>query len=452
MAVLVAASAAWGQKEVVVAGAGACDDAALIIGAKEIRDAARADLKGTPASLMDEELIFDMLRPRPARAPAELAQQLDSARTLFYEGQSERAAGLIERVLSELERAEPGPEVWPTTSTALALRGLVSSSLGRSKELADDLRAILRVEPGFKLDPQQYPPSALAALETARKELARAKKSRTSIRVDSGPEGTVFLDGRAMGKTPVELELLPGEYRVMLADGARVSFPRRLVVPSDRPLSIDFGFEGSVRTQTPLCIEGESDSSALKLAHLVAAERLIVVRNVAKRGEPTVLTGTLYELSTGKQERQGRVFPGQGASLARFLLFGKELTAPAPAPSGPAPKTSVSEVSASSAPTRRWAALAPLIGGGVMSVTGVVMIGSANGEAAALKESTEPAPTVFRQTEALEARGNVGGVLLGLGLAAAITGGVLLALPMPVQPTVSVGPSGASLGVSGAFP
>jgi hypothetical protein len=118
--------------------------------------------------------------------------------------------------------------------------------------------------------------------------------------------------------------LLPGSYRVMMVQGAAVSFPHRVEIPRDLKLSVDLAFEGSVGLQPPLCITGNAEGSAVKLAQLVAAERVVVLRNVAKKGEPPFLSGTVFDLASGKQEREGSVQPELINNLATFLITGKD--------------------------------------------------------------------------------------------------------------------------------
>ena len=169
-----------------------------------------------------------------------------------------------------------------------------------------------------------------------KKELGRARKVPVLLRVDAGPMATVFLDGHPMGTTPLKLDLVPGAYRVAMTSGTMVSFPHRLEVPRDTKLSVDLAFEGSLGTQAPLCLSGDADASAVKLAQLVAAESVIVLRNLGKRGEPPYLSGTVFELASGTQERAGSVQPELLANLATFLVTGREMNGVAKSGAAPA--------------------------------------------------------------------------------------------------------------------
>lgn len=320
---MVVAGVAWAGKKTVVIAAGDCSDAGLISGAKDFRDAVARELGG---SLMEGEVVLDIVRPRPTRSVSDIERQVDSARTLFYGGQVDRAEQLVDRALEELERATPEAKPWPVTQNALVLKALIAKNADRSKDMADAFRRIVRVDPAFKLDPDAHPPSAIAALDAVKKELARARKTTVTVRIDpAGPPGAVFLDGMPVGAAPLKLDLVPGTYRVAIVSGSMVSFPHRLEVPKDTKLGVDFAFEGSVGTQAPLCMHGALDAPAIKLSQLVAAEQVIVLRNGGRRGEPVYLSGTLYELSSGKQERAGSVQPELIPALATFLVTGREV-------------------------------------------------------------------------------------------------------------------------------
>ncbi|MFZ5443962.1 MAG: PEGA domain-containing protein [Myxococcota bacterium] len=320
--VVLLAAQAWAGKKTVVIAAGDCADPGLVSAAKDFRDAAARELAG---SLMEGEVVLDIVRPRPTRSVSDIERQVDSARTLFFGGQVDRAEQLVDRAMEELERASPEAKPWPVTQSALVLKALIAKNADRTREMSEAFRRIVRIDPGFKLDPDAHPPSAIAALDAVKKELARTRKTSVTIRVEAGPVGTVFIDGQAMGASPLKLDLVPGSYRVSIVSGAMVSFPHRLEVPKDTKLNVDLAFEGSLGTQAPLCMTSSVDAPAIKLSQLVAAEQVIVLRNTARRSEPPYITGTLYELSTGKQERAGSVRQELVAALATFVVTGRRV-------------------------------------------------------------------------------------------------------------------------------
>lgn len=477
--VAVTSSMAWaGGKTVIVAG-GDCSDPALISSAKDFRDAATRLLGG---QLMEPEGVLDIVRPRPTRSVQDIDRQVESAKALFYGGQPDRALELVERALVELERAPPDAKPWPATQAALVLQALVQKSLEHPKEMNDAFRRLARIDPSFKLDPDAHPPSALAALEAVKKELARARKATLQVRVDAGPAATVYVDGFAMGATPLKLELPPGTYRISLAAPGMLSFPHRVELPRDSKLNVDLAFEGALGLQAPLCLATADDGSAIKLAQLVAGDSVIILRNTAKRSSPPFISGAVFDLGNGQQERGGSVIPGLIAKLATFLITGKEQEgillsgpqgekqpeparvepAPLPAQQAPPPPSAIVSVPA---PASSRVAPFTLIGvGGAAIVGGVIGYVAGEWERARLTGITLgngklPLTSLEVGREALERMTSIDTIrslcfgLIAGGAGTAISGALLLWLfpSSPASVALSPTPGGASVQVGGRF-
>ncbi len=486
--VFVSLSAWAGKKTVVVAG-GDCADASLISGAKDFRDAV-ARLLGP--QLIEGEGVLDIVRPRPTRSLQDLERQIDSAKALFYGGQADRAEQLVDRALEELERASPEAKPWEVTQSALVLKALIAKNLDRPRDMSDAFRRIVRIAPGFQLDPDAHPPSALAALDAVKKELGRARKAPVLIRTETGPAATVFIDGQPLGTTPLKVDLVPGSYRVALVANGMVSFPHRLDVPKDSKLSVDFAFEGSISTQAPLCLAGGSESSAVKLAQLVAAENVIVLRNTARRGEPPYLSGTLTDLAAGKQ-RDGSVAPELLANLATFLVTGRDVAGvqravPPVAPTKPPEPEPAKVVAVADAPRAPPVEASPavearqptfdlkpgtpagrvasftLIGLGAASVLGGliawVSIDDVRSRLAGLtlndtipSQATSAGAEALQKMKIVDANNALSFGLIGGGVGAIVAGVVGTTLFPASTTQVSIGPtpSGASMQVQGRF-
>lgn len=449
-----------------------CSDPALIDAVRDFRAAAEP-LLGT--QLLDSESVLDIVRPRPTRSMQDIERQVESARALFYGGQPERSLELVDRALLELERASPEAKPGPATQQALVLRALVLKAVDRPKEMNETFRRLARLDPQFKLDPDAHPPSAIAALEAVKKELGRARKSPLSVRVEAGPAATVFVDGQPVGQTPLELVLTHGAYRVQLVAQGLVSFPHRVEVPREVRLAVDLAFEGGVGTQAPVCLRpGTDEGAALKLAQLVTAERAIVLRNTAKNGAPTVITGALFELSSGKQERVASVPLAHLGKLATFLVTGLQPLGLQPVPqleaSPPVKEEPVvfmpSPLAAPAQGPRagRIASFALLGVGGAAAVSGVLVWVSGAESRRRLVGITRPDGTFFpSSTEAgREALALVGSVdaanaaTLGLvaGGAGAIIAGVVGLVLFPAAETnvaVTASAGGAAVQLSGRF-
>ncbi|MCA3014084.1 MAG: PEGA domain-containing protein, partial [Myxococcaceae bacterium] len=200
---VLAAALSEAAPKTLVVGAGDCDAAVLATGLSDLSAALRARLK---ADLYESDVVLDIVRPRPSRSLDDVQRQVESARTLFYNGQNDRALDLLRQALAELERSPLAGEPWRVMSQAHALKAVVLLALGRKPEALEAFRAVLRVEPSLVLSKDEFTPSAMAQFEALRKELGRAK--RASLRVQSSTPGAeVLLEGRVMGVTPLTLSL-----------------------------------------------------------------------------------------------------------------------------------------------------------------------------------------------------------------------------------------------------
>ncbi|MEW5739958.1 MAG: PEGA domain-containing protein [Myxococcota bacterium] len=312
------ATSALAAQRVLIVGAGDCREPVLTTALKEFNDTARPQLKG---GLFEPEEVLAIVRPRPAKSVQDLQRQVDSARTLLYGGQNDRGLEVVKQAIGDLELASPQANPWPVLSAALLVQSQLFKNLERTKEMNEAYRRVLRIDPGFKLDPDAYPPSTLQAFEAVRKELAKAKKA--TLQVQSTPPGaSVFIDGRELGKTPAKIPLAPGFYRLALRAGDRESFPRSVEVKKEELVQVDMGFEGAVSLQPPLCVAAPDDDEALKLGAAVSADQVIVVRNTASAGNPPYISAVLYD-SSGRRERNGGAGRDYASKLATFILTGK---------------------------------------------------------------------------------------------------------------------------------
>lgn len=481
------AGAAVAAGKTVILAAGDCGDPALVNASRDFREGA-ARLLGD--QLLPAEGVLDIVRPRPTRALQDIERQVESARALFYSGQPERALELVQRALAELERATPDSKPWPVVEQAFVLTALIEKNLEHPKEMSEALRRIVRLDARFRLDADAHPPTVLAALEAVKKEVARARKATLDVRVSAGPAATVYIDGQPMGSTPLKLDLPAGSYRVSLLAPGLLSFPHRVELPRDGKLSVDLAFEGSVSQQVPLCLSGADDGAAIKLAQLVTAEAVIVLRNTARNGAPTVLSGVLFELPNVQQARGGSVPPELAGKLATFLVTGKKQPgvdpvggAGEPAPAAPTPqaeKPSLSPPTAEPAPvplalqptfevaapasTGRKASFALLGAGGGLVAVGALLYALGEPNRTRFNNilvqgkftSSIMFPIVFTESlnrmQATDINNALAFGCIGAGVGAALAGVVGLAL-FPDAPVVSAaaGPAGGSVQLSGRF-
>ena len=310
-----------------VVGAGDCSSVELVTGLNDFSGALRDKLK---SDLYEPDVVLDIVRPRPTRSLEDVERQVESARTLFYNGQHDRALDLLKQALAELERAPLAGQPWKVTAQALALQGVVLTSLNKKPDAAEAFRRVLRVEPTHTLSTDEFTPSVIAQFESFRKELARLKKSVTQVQ-STPPGAEVLVEGRVMGVTPLKLELVASTYRLAVRANDRISYLRVITVPRDAQIQIDLASEGALVTQAPLCLSAKdkmAEAAALKLANTVTADDLVVVRLEGPKGSPGQFVASRYEIRSGSMVREGRVqAPTRGkpafGALATFLLTGQ---------------------------------------------------------------------------------------------------------------------------------
>jgi hypothetical protein len=301
-------------------GAGDCKDASLLNGIRDFHSATRGLIE---SELYDPNTVLEVLRERPLRSIWDIERQVETGKALLYGGQSDRGLEQLAQALGELERAAPSAEPWRLTTSALVLQAQMLKNLDRHKEAMESFRRILRIDPAFKLDPDAFPPSTIALLETVRREHGRSKKF--TLRVHSPtPGASVFIDGREAGKTPLRAELVSGTYRLVLVDGDRASFPHRVNLARDDALSVDVQTEGAMSQHIPLCAQDLEDSAVLHFGTSVTADLVVVVRNAAAKGDPPYMTAVLYDLSQGRRLRNAGASIAALRSLAVFIVTGQE--------------------------------------------------------------------------------------------------------------------------------
>jgi hypothetical protein len=480
----VASARAESAQKVMVIGAGDCREPSLITAVKQFHDDAAKRLQG---QLFEPDVVLEAVRPRASKSLPDLQRQVDSARTLLYGGQNERGLELVTQALAELDKASPRVSPWPVTAAAFMVQSQLYKNLGRTKEMTEAYRRILRIEPAFTLDPDAYPPSTLQAFDAVRKELARARKS--VLQVQSQPAGAaVFVDGREFGKTPAKVELAPGSYRVSLMTADGVSFPRRVDLKKDAALQVDMAFEGAVSQQPPLCVAALEDDEARKLGAAISAEQVIVVRNASAPGNPPYITAVLYDAS-GQQVRNGGAGPDMVARLATFIVTGQEqvgvrpvgaevakaaepvvvaagvepATQPTPSPSQPSPAENPTSVTAGTSNVR--IASYVLLGTGIAgAVAGIIVYGTGAADREKLASLTvgdgrlyPPGTPNYEEAVALmpkvDANRTLAFTLLGAGAGVAVAGVLGIVLFPGTQTHVALFPTseGGALTLSGKF-
>ena len=278
----------------------------------------------------------ERLFPQSSKSFEDLQRQLEAAQDHFYEGRNSKAAQAIDEALQQLTRLPVGEPRWKLYADAQLLHGLNYRALGKAKESDTAFRHVLRLQPDYELDPDQFAPSVRQGFDKLRHELAQAPKVKLSVK-STQPTSDVYLDGFKMGQTPLTVEVVAGTYDITLVKDTTTSFPRQVQVQgTEMPLLIDMAYEGSVSSNPFPCLasrEGNDErtfSHAVRLGGTLDVEEVIVVRLERLSSGPKWFAATVLNVEGGQKLREGG-FKTQGleapaealSALADFVTTGR---------------------------------------------------------------------------------------------------------------------------------
>lgn len=495
VACLIPALASAAPRRMVVA-SGDCEDAELGSQAKAFLDtlASRPEQDTLGATELGERLF-----PQPSRSREDLQRQLETALDHFYESRHARATQATDEALQHITRLPVGDDTrWKLYVEAQLLHGLNYRALGRQKESDTAFLNVLRLQPDYVLDPDQFAPSVRQSFDKLRRELARTRKVKLSVK-SSLPASDVYLDGLKVGQTPLTLDVLAGTYDLTLVKDTTSSFPRQVQVQGeDTPLLIDLAYEGSVSTRPFPCLASTDGNEERTLGHAVrlggtlGVEEVILVRLERPSSGPKWFAATVLNVEGGQKVREGGFktqgldapsealsalvdFVTTGSSPSDLVVMNANGKAPweqpaSPLPGGlelPAPDRLSEDVKDTAGPRPtsglRVASYVAL-GAGVAALGGAGIVRMlAQKDLDALEERLENGRILSTDRTALGLRNSLaqkGNVLTGLlvgGGAAVTTGAVLFLLspasatPPPVSVGVAADGEGASATLSGSF-
>jgi hypothetical protein len=275
----------------------------------------------------------------PVGNPVDIAVQkaaAGAADVAFNALDHERSVALLDDVIGQLE----GDRDFSVAKAALLevsritcaqrLLGLAGPAETGNGETKNGTRArahlahVLRANPNLVLDASRYPPKLRSLFSKASDDVKAAGQGGISVR--SSPAGaTVFLEGRALGVTPLSVAgVVPvGRHRLWLElespGGPRRSVTRVVDVEAGVPLpvEIDVGFEGSLVPAGPglTPVVPFSTGAWQRLAGFVDVDVVVAVG---------VSEGRVWGLSAEAAGviRQGNVDADHLEELAAFLRGG----------------------------------------------------------------------------------------------------------------------------------
>ena len=469
---------------------GDCRDPDLSQNAQHLARELRVKLGDT---LLWDDGVRVRLSPQPSVDADDLGRQLDAAETHFYNGEHHKAEVAILHALDEIRRFPPGPERWKLAVRAELLESQVIRRLGRVADADELFRHVLRLQPGFQLDPDYFMPSIRQRFDRLRKELQAQKRVR--LEVKSVPAGAdVLLDGVKLGTPPAALEVWPVDYEVIVGRDGQRSLPHMVAARKENTILVDLQFEGAIQLDRDPCFatragdERSRLAGALKIAALLGVDSMVVLHLVRSSTGPASLGAAVLDTQTGQKVRYGEIklqgsrqepAPGLG-ELATFVItgeFGQQLVAvdvaspartgrpAAAAPAGvatPALPTSVPAPASTASAGPPWlprgwhgSAVLGLGGGGVVvGLAGGALLVFGNASMAESNTYFQGGPPAERSVDQIAALRDaarleqaVGVVGLAVGGAALAAGAALLLAVPGERISLAASPGGAGVQV-----
>ncbi|MCL2314637.1 MAG: hypothetical protein FWC28_05210 [Proteobacteria bacterium] len=256
-------------------------------------------------------------------------QILEAAHSKILLGNYVSAFKDIQKVLDKLEKSAPSLDSWQLIAKALAMKGFALSKQKKARASEEAFAAILRVDFTYQLDSFIFPPTVVQSFEQLRQEMGKQKRAR--LRLTSPFEGaTVFANGVPLGRVPLERELLPGHYSIVLGRGGRVSEAVAVQLSAEEPNVLDIPVQWELAWAKALCIQEKGEFAVevtKQMAKELGADYLVqvVIANTSKKGMRAVLWG----LEKDERIREGGIWlAGDGRRepqerLVDFIILGK---------------------------------------------------------------------------------------------------------------------------------
>lgn len=301
---------------------------------------------------------------------SELDRAYGGALAVYQNGEFESALRTLQAIVRDLEALPEGREPWQQWIRATLRLAHAALTVGRPEEADATLTRLLRIEPNYRADPDQYSPTYRRRMDEVRARIQATPHRRVTV-VANGRQGTLFVDGRPSGTTPMTLFLPAGRYRIGGASAAlRVPSFQIDVTEEDRTVVLDFETSEAIRLTSgpglalPLARRAEG---LIRAGAWLDVDKLIVVAR-GFEGDAQFLVGGIYDVRRGALQREGSVRAVGGSvptanigALAAFLLTGaqqREVRARTPEPA-PADRVAPAPPAAERSPTPAAPAAAP---------------------------------------------------------------------------------------------
>ncbi len=331
-AALVAAAPALGFESLAVLAVGdppAGPDADLGELAHQLRAACRDRIGGVQDV---PTMRARLLGQRSNATVTELDRAYGGALAVYQNGEFESAIRTLHAIVEDLESLPESDESYAQWVRAQLRLAHAALTIGREKEADEAMYAVARTDPGIQPDADQYSPSYRRRYEQVKAKVRALPARKLQVSAE-GFAGTVFVNGRAMGTTPLSLWLPSGVYRIGGASGSlHVPSFRADLQAEDRTLVLDFALAEALRVGGGPGLAlgvGRRSEGVIRAGAWLGVDRVVAVSRVSE-GDALFLLGSIYDVRNGALLREGSVRTIAGTvpaanlgALASFLLTGQ---------------------------------------------------------------------------------------------------------------------------------
>ncbi|HEX9289433.1 MAG TPA: hypothetical protein VF904_07920 [Anaeromyxobacteraceae bacterium] len=273
-----------------------------------------------------------LLGQRSNATVTELDRAYGGALAVYQNGEFESAIRTLKAIVEDLESLPESDEAYAQWVRAQLRLAHAALTIGHEKDADEAMSAVARTDPAVQPDADQYSPTYRRKFEAAKAKIRALPARKLQVSAE-GFQGTVFVNGRPMGTTPLALWLPAGVYRIGGASGS-------LHVPSfgvdlqaeDRNVLLDFALAEALRMNAGpgLALTAADRGGALVRAGAWLAATRVVAASVVSDRDAQFLNGALYDVQRGALLREARVRMAAGSvtsvqlgALAAFLLTGQ---------------------------------------------------------------------------------------------------------------------------------
>ena len=263
---------------------------------------------------------------------SELERAYGGALALYQNGEFESSLRTLHAIVGDLESLPESDDAYAQWVRAQFRLAHAALTISRDTEAETAFYALAKTEIALAPDPEQYSPSYRRRFEAIRAKV-RALPARRLTVTSEGPPGTVFVNGRPMGTTPLALWLPAGTYRIGgQAGDLRVPSFAIDVRVEDRSVVLDFSLAESLRVNAGpglALLQARRGDGIVRAGAWLDVDKVVVVSRVYE-GEAAFLLGSMYDVRRGALLREGSVRMVAGSvpaanlgALAAFLLTGQ---------------------------------------------------------------------------------------------------------------------------------